>query len=412
MELKYAPHKHFLMGRWSFWAVAITTILSIGVSVYCLNAGLFIVFQNILYMPMIIACAVYSKRGFIFSAGLAVSYYLLMHGYTHDPDVLNQAQARTVIFIAIAGVVAHLTSVRERAEKALRIVIGNVPTAIFRGYVDWSLDPLNEEIEHLTGYLVSDFTSGAVKWSDLIHPQDLGPAKVVVVESLRSGALDYTREYRILCRSGEEKWIRERSCIILDQDKRIENIVGVFHDVTADITKREKNEFLASRDPLTGLFNRLNMEDSFKRELNRAQRKAESIGVIVLDIDHFKTYNDTYGHLAGDAVLRALGGLLMGFSRRYDISCRFGGEEFIIILPDIELEVVRRRAEKLRVEVKQLKLEDNGNILSPVNISLGVACFPQHGATSTELIRAADAALYRAKQGGRDQVAVAEINPK
>jgi diguanylate cyclase (GGDEF)-like protein/PAS domain S-box-containing protein len=181
-------------------------------------------------------------------------------------------------------------------------------------------------------------------------------------------------------------------------------LLGFGHTVV-DITKYYNDKI---RDPLTGLLNRLGMEDSFDRELDRARRKNESVGVIMLDIDHFKIYNDTYGHLAGDKVLCALGKFLLSFSRRYDISCRFGGEELLIILPGTSLEVACRRAEELRSKVEQLEVRDNGNILHTVKVSLGVASFPNHGSTPMELIRAADAALYQAKAEGRNRVVVAQ----
>jgi diguanylate cyclase (GGDEF)-like protein len=161
------------------------------------------------------------------------------------------------------------------------------------------------------------------------------------------------------------------------------------------------------RDHLTGLFNRRYMEATLERELLRAVRKRLSLGIIMLDVDHFKHFNDTWGHAAGDEILRELGGLLLRQVRGEDIACRYGGDEFIIVLPDASREVTRERAELVCEHAKQFHLQFEGQSLAAVTLSLGVAVFPEHGATSTGILRAVDAALYRAKHEGRGRVVVA-----
>lgn len=162
----------------------------------------------------------------------------------------------------------------------------------------------------------------------------------------------------------------------------------------------------ATRDPLTNLFNRRHMEESLRRELRRAERRQRPLGIILLDLDHFKCINDTLGHDAGDAVLRAVGHFLQTHIRGEDLACRYGGEEFLLILADSALEDTRRRAEQLREGIKALPLEYAGLPLGPVTASLGVAVFPEQGVTADAVVRAADAALYQAKAEGRDRVAV------
>jgi diguanylate cyclase (GGDEF)-like protein len=145
-----------------------------------------------------------------------------------------------------------------------------------------------------------------------------------------------------------------------------------------------------------------------ERELYRAARVESSIGVVMLDLDHFKNFNDRFGHEAGDTLLRALSDLLRKHIRISDIACRYGGEEFALILPEISLQDVRDRAEKLREEAKDLHVEYRGETLESITLSLGIAMFPEHGATGNALLHAADAALYEAKRMGRDRVIVAE----
>jgi len=167
---------------------------------------------------------------------------------------------------------------------------------------------------------------------------------------------------------------------------------------------RETLHIQSIRDPLTGLFNRRYMEESLEREIRRADRKQRPLAALMLDLDHFKRYNDTLGHAAGDAMLRAIGSFLQSRMRKDDIVCRYGGEEFTIIMPESSLEIAKQRAEKLRQQGKELEISLNGQFLGSVTFSVGIACFPEHGTTSEQLLRAADLALYRAKAAGRDCV--------
>jgi diguanylate cyclase (GGDEF)-like protein len=160
------------------------------------------------------------------------------------------------------------------------------------------------------------------------------------------------------------------------------------------------------RDPLTGLFNRRYMEDSLERELSRANRNKGSVAITMMDLDHFKRFNDTFGHQAGDALLRAFGDFLIKNTRGQDIACRYGGEEFVVVLSDTTLAGALKRADILREEVRQLKVHYGGQLLGMVSISIGLALFPDHGTTIAEVLRAADQALYSAKREGRDRVRV------
>jgi diguanylate cyclase (GGDEF)-like protein len=158
----------------------------------------------------------------------------------------------------------------------------------------------------------------------------------------------------------------------------------------------------AFEDPLTGLQNRRYLERTLSYLCQDAGPGFE-ISVILADIDYFKSINDTYGHPAGDAVLKDFSILLKGHVRPKDVVCRYGGEEFCIVLLDTSPEVAIERAEKIRRAIKYLKIEFNGQLLKPISISLGVASFPHHGETPEALITKADKALYWAKNHGRDQ---------
>lgn len=175
----------------------------------------------------------------------------------------------------------------------------------------------------------------------------------------------------------------------------------------ANLTLRETLRHQSIRDTLTGLYNRRYLEESLDREIHLARRNKTTLGVIMLDVDHFKRFNDTFGHDAGDVVLRELGLFLQNNIRRSDIACRYGGEELTVILPGASLEQITLRAEQLRQGVKSLKLVYQGQSLGNITLSLGVACFPQHGDSGKEVIHVADSALYQAKRLGRDRVVAA-----
>jgi diguanylate cyclase (GGDEF)-like protein/PAS domain S-box-containing protein len=175
----------------------------------------------------------------------------------------------------------------------------------------------------------------------------------------------------------------------------------------ANLHLRETLQHQSIRDPLTGLFNRRYLEEVLEREVVRAQRNQGQLGVIMLDVDHFKRFNDTYGHDAGDLVLQAIGQLLRNHMRGSDVACRYGGEELTIVLSDIGLTETQKRAEEIRKAIAHLHIPMQGAVLGDITASLGVASFPAHGVTGTSLIKAADEALYRAKAAGRNQVLVA-----
>jgi diguanylate cyclase (GGDEF)-like protein/PAS domain S-box-containing protein len=160
-------------------------------------------------------------------------------------------------------------------------------------------------------------------------------------------------------------------------------------------------------DPLTGLYNRRFMSEAIERELDLASRRSDSLALVMADVDHFKRLNDSFGHEAGDTVLREIAAFIGAHIRSSDLACRYGGEEILIILPDTGLEAAQGFAEKLRLGVRELQPHAGARAIGPVTISLGVAAFPKHGQTTAELLRAADTALYRAKDQGRDRVVVA-----
>jgi diguanylate cyclase (GGDEF)-like protein len=183
-----------------------------------------------------------------------------------------------------------------------------------------------------------------------------------------------------------------------------ETLTALLSLAVSNLRLNEKLSMLSIKDALTGLFNRRYLEETFIRESVRAKRNKSSIGIIMADIDHFKKFNDIHGHAAGDAVLKQISHFLSTNIRGCDIVCRYGGEEFVLILPDANLENTFMRANTLVESIRKVQMDFNGTVLGPITMSMGVSAYPEKGEKLEELLRVADAALYRAKQEGRDRV--------
>jgi diguanylate cyclase (GGDEF)-like protein len=176
-----------------------------------------------------------------------------------------------------------------------------------------------------------------------------------------------------------------------------------------NVQLREQLHYQSVHDPLTGLFNRRYLDEVLEREMHKATRQQRTVSIILIDIDHFKQINDVYGHDVGDALLSAVGHLLHSSVRDEDFACRYGGEEFLLILSETSLETALKRAEYLREAVKQVRIEDMRVAAISITFSIGVAGFPDHGSTGAQVIRAADRAMRQAKADGRDRVVAADI---
>ncbi|HET8940418.1 MAG TPA: diguanylate cyclase [Rudaea sp.] len=175
----------------------------------------------------------------------------------------------------------------------------------------------------------------------------------------------------------------------------------------ANLRLQETLRTQSIRDPLTGLFNRRYLEVSVERELARATRRNQPLTVMMLDLDHFKQFNDTHGHDGGDALLVQFAKILKRNTRSEDIACRYGGEEFTILLPEVDAVSARARAEQIRAATSEMVAQHRGKTLAHVSVSIGMAAFPENARVGADLMRSADSALYRAKRSGRNRVVAA-----
>jgi diguanylate cyclase (GGDEF)-like protein/PAS domain S-box-containing protein len=190
-------------------------------------------------------------------------------------------------------------------------------------------------------------------------------------------------------------------------EQRVRAMTDRVGPALANLKLRDALREMALRDGLTGLYNRRYLEDALNRELHRAERSRKPVAVVMIDVDHFKAFNDKFGHDAGDVVLAAVARTVSKNTRPSDIACRYGGEELAVVLAEAGLECALERAEQIRLAIQQTSLTHLGQTLPAPTASLGVAVYPVNGAKPAELLKAADQALYRAKREGRDRVCAA-----
>jgi len=204
---------------------------------------------------------------------------------------------------------------------------------------------------------------------------------------------------------------REEASDLLEFEAR-KSLLTVFSQRVAsslaNIRLRESLRQQSIRDPLTGIFNRRYLEETLQREFSRARRLNQPLSIIMFDIDHFKAVNDSYGHEAGDVVLQSIARELQSIVRTEDIVCRFGGEEFVVVMPGMDFKKAAARASLILQAVRNLELLVGETKLIKITMSAGVASFPSHGKTPAEVLQAADQALFRAKKLGRDRAVEAE----
>ena len=285
---------------------------------------------------------------------------------------------------------------------------------------DFALVLLDAQMPELNGFETAKKLRSTRKNKELpiIIVSAVSKTKDFILKGYESGAVDYLLKpiekqllhgkVKVFCQLHEQKvLLRSKNTDLGQLNKKLQQ------EIVKRTQAEEKLLFQAIRDPLTGLFNRRYLEESLEREIAKSKRHKTPLGLIMLDADHFKVFNDSYGHLAGDVVLRNLSEVLVSYSRKEDIACRYGGEEFILVLPGTSVEVTQHRAEELRYIVESRKtVEYEQKVMPNVTISLGVAVLPEHGTSRERLLAAADEALYSAKKTGRNKVVVAPIEKK
>lgn len=321
-----------------------------------------------------------------------------------------------------------------RSEEESRFMLENSADTFWKLDAQFRFTYVSEADHRVRGFETSEVIGQSL--FSMLTPESLRKVQLSLVEreqAEQQGAVTGPMrfEFEIYCKDGSTVWAESHSKPLRDMDG---NIVG-FHGITREITEQkryrmellEANEQLtqqlqqirelqgrlqeqAVRDALTGLFNRRYLDETIPRELSRAKRDGYPLAVIMVDIDHFKQINDTYGHPAGDAVIKSLAAVLAQGAREGDIASRYGGEEFVVALPRMGRESALARAEKWRAEIMQMQVR-HGDFNISFTISAGVAAYPDHASDSEGLINLADRALYVCKSAGRNRVGCVEQEP-
>ena len=250
----------------------------------------------------------------------------------------------------------------------------------------------------------SEFPGGGVVCSHLKDPTDASYLCVPMMAGNQNAGVLHLQ----INRSGPERETPGFEALMKGVENLAVTAAGQIALGIVSLRLREELEKSSIRDPLTGLFNRRILTESLQREILRSRRKNSTVALVFIDLDHFKKFNDTFGHAAGDEVLVRMARLFRAYYRAEDIVCRYGGEEFAVVMPEARAADALARADGLRAEAGQVVIQHEGRTLDRVTLSIGVAVFPEHASTPEELLRAADECLYRSKAAGRNRVTLAE----
>ncbi|MCD1646443.1 sensor domain-containing diguanylate cyclase [Marinobacter adhaerens] len=337
-------------------------------------------------------------KGFLFvlTTGL-VLFVALLRQLTKDRALLtlqhNQRQA-----------------LRKR-ERQLQVLMDNLPGMAYRCRYDphWTMLFVSQGCARLTGYEPEDLINNRVtSYASLMDDED-NERILGEVQAALDKDESFSLEYGLTRQDDSRIWVWERGRGVEEEDGTVV-LEGIVLDISDRKTLENELEEMATRDPLTGLFNRREMSRVLEEELERARRYQRPMAVLWVDFDHFKDINDTFGHAAGDSVLRSISRLLLGSVRSVDSIGRFGGEEFVIVLPEMDFEEAQETAERLRRKVAEEPQPLGNDQTVPLTISVGVAVYPDHGQTASTLCAAADKAMYLAKERGRNCVAMAHLH--
>lgn len=323
----------------------------------------------------------------------------------------------------------------QEVQGQLEMLMSNLPGIAYRCKNDpnWTMEFMSNGAYELTGYLADDlFHNLTCSYADLIHEDDRAMVRENTQHALKLKQ-NFKYTYRIKTAANEEKWVFEQGKGVFDGEGDLVAIEGFITDITAQkqaefklnhaleelaLThallqlKNERLEHLAIHDPLTGLYNRRELDAAIQQEYASLQRLQQPFALMILDIDHFKHVNDTWGHPVGDQVLIGLANLLKQDLRLNDRLIRFGGEEFAIVLSSLKKADAHLLAERIRTRIAltpiQVDVSKDETMDLTIHVSVGLACASTEHSDPQQLIKLADDALYAAKRSGRNKTVVAE----
>lgn len=304
---------------------------------------------------------------------------------------------------------AHQQEIIANERKHLVDVIEGSDTGTWEWYVQTGETVFNEIWAKLIGYRLEELRPVSIDtWIKFAHPEDLARSNALLEQCFRRETEVYECEARMQHRSGEWIWVLDRGRVVeWTEDGKPLRMLGTHRDITANMRLREELESLATTDALTGLSNRRQFEDLAHRELSRGERAEEKLSLLTMDIDRFKAINDTYGHDAGDEVLKSMARICKPHLREMDIFARIGGEEFALLMPDSSLEGASHAAERIRQALAGSSVSVDGGKSINFTVSVGVAQWLGKPEDLPGLMKRSDEALHRSKSDGRNRVCTA-----
>jgi diguanylate cyclase (GGDEF)-like protein/PAS domain S-box-containing protein len=303
----------------------------------------------------------------------------------------------------IARASQQLSETKDSLDRAQRIAqIGNWDWQIAEKRLFWS-----EGIYRLFGLSPTEFAASYEAFLEHVHPDDRAAVEAAVAQALETGA-PYALDHRIVLPDGAERVVHESAEVVLDEQGRPARMIGTVQDVTAwrqaEQALRDKDahlEYIAYHDALTGLPNRALLMDRLRHAASRADRSGTRMAVLFIDLDRFKTINDSLGHAVGDAVLQAAAGRLKVLVRDEDTLSRLGGDEFVVLLESVrDSQAAAIVAEKIIQALE--KMLHIGDYPLHISASIGISVYPEDGRDAETLLKHADAAMYKSKERGRN----------
>lgn len=376
--------------------------------------------------------------------------FTIVYGFAKD-QILKQWRKRAIelgigfcIMLLLAGFVvrAHILTLRQHKELSnsnalllsseanFRMLAENMADIVWQTNAQFQVKYMNAADEKVRGFERVEVIGRDIRDQFTAHGQEILNSEYKKRLDLeRAGNKGVAMKFELPMRrkDGSEIWVEISSVPIYGHDGEIDGYQGVARDISLrkqheeallyehqelenrlQVATKEKSalQALATLDPLTGLYNRRFLDDAITRELARSEREQKQLAVIMLDLDHFKNVNDQYGHAAGDEVLKSLASLMKKASRESDLICRYGGEEFVAIMPNMSAMQAQERVETWRKQLEETTVS-YGESKIRITMSAGIAVYPEHGKQGEELISRADEMLYQSKQDGRNRISVA-----
>ena len=307
---------------------------------------------------------------------------------------------------------------RKRVEEALRIseerhrlLADNATDVIWTMNLEGRFTYVSPSVAKLRGYSAAEVMQQSIDQALTPESADIALNGLNdLVKAVQTGQPlpDFRSELEQPCKDGSTVWTEATVTAMYNAAGEFKGLLGITRDITERRQMQEALREQAIRDRLTGLFNRGYLDETLPRELHRCQRNGEPLAVAMLDLDHFKRFNDSHGHSAGDSVLRAVGDLLNRSLRGGDIACRYGGEELTVVMPGSPVADARARLDSLREAVMQLHVPYRDGVLPAITVSIGIATAQPQETDAATLLERADIALYQAKTQGRNCIVSSE----